>query len=66
LKAEIGHRPLDGSARDAETFTRNLPPDPERAIHLEVLGEDTLDLGLQRQIRFARAYSISRSARLAT
>ena len=50
LEAEVGHQPLDRAARDAETLAQHLTPDLARAIHLEVLGVDALDLGLQRQV----------------
>lgn len=50
MKAEVGHQPLDRAASDDEVFTQHLTPDLARPIHLEVLGEDTLDLRFQRQV----------------
>ena len=50
MKTKIGHQPLDRAASDDEAFTQHLPPDLARAIHIEVLGEDTLDLRLQLQV----------------
>jgi hypothetical protein len=50
VKAEVGHQPFDRAAGDGKAFAQHLPPDLARAIHLEVLGEDTLHLGLQRQV----------------
>ena len=47
MKAEVDHQPRDCSARDAEAFARHLTPNFALAIHLEVRGEDALDLRLQ-------------------
>jgi hypothetical protein len=66
VKAEVGHQPLDRAARDGEAFAHHLPPDLPRAIDLEVLREDALDLRLELQSRFARADSFAGSTRLAT
>ena len=50
VEAEVGHQPFDRAARDAEAFAQHLTPDLACAIDLEVLGEDALDLGLQRNV----------------
>ena len=50
VKAETGHQPLDRAARNGEVFAQHLPPDLARTVNLEVLGEDALDLRLQRQV----------------
>lgn len=50
VKAEVGHQPRDGAMRDGEAFAQHLTPDLARAVDLEVLGEDTLDLRLKLQV----------------
>jgi hypothetical protein len=50
MQAEVGDQPLDGAVRDGEAFAHHPPPDFPRAIDLEVLREDALDLGRQRQV----------------
>jgi len=72
VQAEVGHQPLDSAACNREAFAQHLTPDLARAVHFEVLDEDTLDTktrsisGLSARSRFARADSLPGSERLAT
>jgi hypothetical protein len=50
LQTHPAHQPLHRATGDFEAFTHHLPPDLPHAVNLEVLGEDTRDLGLQGEI----------------
>jgi hypothetical protein len=50
VKAEVGHQAFDGAARHAKALAQHLTPDLARAIDVEVLGEDALDLWPQGHV----------------
>ena len=50
LQTHIAHQPLDGASGNAKPFARHLSPDLADAIDREVLGKDTRDFGLERNI----------------
>ncbi len=48
--AHAPHEPLDCAAGDVEALSPQLPPDLAHAVDLEILGEHTPDLRLERHI----------------
>ena len=50
LQAHAPHQPLDRAAGNVKTFPLELPPNLAHAVDLEILGEHTPDLRLERHI----------------